>query len=115
MLSRIPRAWIALPSALALLLLTAIAAAGGRVDWKSRTVKESDTHSWNIEVTMYLDKAPDVAHLPVRFSFTPVVYYERSLVDGAEGPQLRKVPLQNRQPLVESVDVGFLDPSCGRP
>jgi MYXO-CTERM domain-containing protein len=45
----------------------------------------------------------------MKFEFEPLVYFERALVDGAEGPQERKVPLEGRQPLIESVDVGFLD------
>jgi hypothetical protein len=51
--------------------------------------------------------------LPMRFSFQPVVYYERALLDGKEGPQERKVPLEGKPPLVESVDVGFMDPGNG--
>jgi MYXO-CTERM domain-containing protein len=99
---------------LALLLLAGSAAAGGRVEWKSKTLKESDNHSWTIEVSIYLNQTPDVATLPMRFSFQPVVYYERSLVDGKDGPQARRVPLENKPPNVESVDVGFLDPGNGQ-
>jgi hypothetical protein len=61
-----------------------------------------------------MNSTPDVATMPMRFSFQPVVYYERALVDGKEGPQLRQVPLVGKPPLVESVDVGFLDPSSGQ-
>jgi hypothetical protein len=96
-----------------LLFVAGVAGAAGRVDWKSKTLKESDSHSWFIEVTFYLNKAPDVATMPMRFSFQPVVYYERSLLDGKEGPQLRQVPLAGKAPLVESVDVGFMDPGNG--
>ena len=96
-----------------LLLVAGSAEAGGRVDWKSKNIKESDNHSWTIEVTFYLNKAPDVATMPMRFSFQPVIYYERSLLDGKEGPQLRQVPLAGKAPLVESVDVGFMDPGNG--
>jgi MYXO-CTERM domain-containing protein len=99
---------------LCLLLVAGTAGAAGRVDWKSKTLKESDSHSWTIEVTFYLNKAPDVATMPMRFSFQPVVYYERSLLDGKEGPQLRQVPLAGKPPLVESVDVGFMDPGNGQ-
>jgi hypothetical protein len=96
-----------------LLTFAGTAGAAGRVDWKSKTLKESDGHSWTIEVAFYLNKAPDVATMPMRFSFAPVIYYERSLLDGKEGPQLRQVPLQGKAPLVESVDVGFMDPGTG--
>lgn len=107
---RIVATWLAL----GVLMCAAAASAVGRVDWKSKTLKESEGHSWTVEVTIYLPKAPDVATMPMRFSFTPAVYYERSLVDGKEGPQLRKVPLENKPPLVEGVDVGFLDPGSGQ-
>lgn len=90
------------------------AGAAGRVEWKSKTLKESEGHSWTIDVAFYLNKAPDVATMPMRFSFMPVMYYERALVDGKEGPQLRQVPLQGKPPLVESVDVGFMDPGNGQ-
>jgi hypothetical protein len=99
---------------LAVFLIAGTALAAGRVEWKSKTLKESDSHSWTVEVSIYLNKAPDMATLPMRFSFQPVVYYERSLLDGKDGPQLRKVPLEGKQPLVESVDVGFLDPGSGQ-
>ena len=101
-------------SVLVLLVPGVALAAGGRIEWQSKSPKESDSHSWTIEVAIYLNKAPDVATMPMRFSFTPVVYYERSLLDGKDGPQLRKVPLEAKPPLVESVDVGFLDPSNGQ-
>lgn len=96
------------------LLVSGLALAGGRVEWKAKTLKESDSHSWTIDVAIYMNQTPDVATLPMRFSFQPVVYYERTLVDGKEGPQLRRVPLENKPPLVESVDVGFLDPGSGQ-
>lgn len=99
---------------LSLLLVSGLALAGGRVEWKTKTLKESDSHSWTIEVSIFMNRAPDVATLPMRFSFSPAVYYERALVDGKDGPQLRNVPLQNKPPLVESVDVGFLDPGNGQ-
>jgi hypothetical protein len=96
-----------------LLLVAGAAGAAGRVEWKNKNLKESDGHSWTIEVAFYLNKAPDVATMPMRFSFMPAVYYERSLLDGKEGPQLRQVPLVGKPPLVESVDVGFMDPGNG--
>lgn len=109
-LRRVVSVWLAL----CVVLVAGAASAVGRVEWKSKDLKESEGHSWTVEVTIYLQKAPDVATLPMRFNFQPVVYYERTLVDGKEGPQLRKVPLENRTPLVESVDVGFMDPGTGQ-
>lgn len=107
------RLFIAAALSIGVLMVVGPARAGGRVEWKSRTLKESDSHSWTIEVSIFLNKTPDVATLPMRFSFQPVVYYERALMDGKEGPQERKVPLEGKPPLVESVDVGFLDPGNG--
>jgi MYXO-CTERM domain-containing protein len=96
------------------LFLAPSAHAYGRVEWKTKTLKESDSHSWTVDISVFLDRTPDVSTLPMRFSFTPSVYYERSLVDGKEGPQFRKVPLTGKPPLVESVDVGFMDPGTGQ-
>jgi MYXO-CTERM domain-containing protein len=92
-----------------LLLVAGSALAGGRIDWKSKTFKERSDKSWMLELAIYLPRAPDVAYVPMKFEFQPEVYYERSLLDGHDGPVDRKVPLENRQPLIESVDVGFMD------
>ena len=88
-------------------------AQAAQVKWKRTTIDEVDG-SWKIDMTVFLNKAPSVAHVPVRFAFTPEVVYERSLVDGKDEPVLTKLPLGNQQPLVESVDVGFLDPGTGK-
>src|SRR5689334_16297332 len=108
------RHFVAAALSIGVLVLSTRAWAGGRIEWKSKTLKESGNHSWTIEVSIFMNKAPDVATLPMRFSFQPVVYYERALMDGKEGPQERKVPLEGKPPLVESVDVGFLDPGNGQ-
>src|SRR5688572_8614857 len=94
-------------------LFGAPAAAANRVVWKQTKIKEQDK-SWKIAIEVHLDRAPDVAHMPVRFSFTPVSYSERALVDGRKDPVTRQIPLTNQQPIVESVDVGFLDPGTGK-
>ena len=104
---------VVLLSALSILLATSVTFAAGRVQWKSKKLKEVN-ESWKIEVTFFLHKAPDIAHMPVRFSFQPTAYFERMLDDDhKDKPVTRKVPLNHRQPLVESVDVGFLDPANG--
>jgi hypothetical protein len=90
-------------------LIAGTALAAGRIDWKSKTFKERSDKSWMLELAIYLPRAPDVAYVPMKFEFQPEVYYERSLLDGHDGPVDRKVPLENRQPLIESVDVGFMD------
>ena len=95
------------------LLFSGPAAAAGRVVWKKTKLEEQDK-SWKVALEVHLDRAPDVAHMPVRFSFTPVSYFERALVDGRKEPVTRQIPLSNQQPIVESVDVGFLDPGTGK-
>jgi MYXO-CTERM domain-containing protein len=49
----------------------------------------------------------------MKFEFQPEVYYERDMVDGDKLVE-HKVPLDNRQALIESVDVGFLDSGSGK-
>jgi hypothetical protein len=99
--------------ALAWLLCASLAFAVGRVEWKSKTLKEADNKSWKVDIAIHLPKPPDLPTLPMKFEFQPVVYYERSMLDGDKLVE-RKVPLENRQALIESVDVGFLDPGTGK-
>jgi len=99
--------------ALAWLLTTSLALAVGRVDWKSKTIKEADNKSWKVEIAIHLPKPPDLPTMPMKFEFQPAVYYERSMLDGDKLVE-RKVQLENRQALIESVDVGFLDPGSGK-
>ena len=98
---------------LAVLLAASTASAAGRLVWKKTNIKES-SESWRIEVEFHLNRAPDFAHVPVQFKFEPLSYFERALVDGNDEPQLRRVPLQGKAPLIETVDVGFLDPGTGK-
>lgn len=98
---------------LSVLLLTATALAVGRVQWKSTSVKERDDDSWKLELAIYLPKPPDTAHLPVKFEFEPTAYYERAMIEGDKLVE-RTVPLTDRMPIIESVDVGFLDPGTGK-
>lgn len=93
--------------------LLATPAFAARVVWKQTKVKEDDK-SWKVSCEIHLDRAPDIAHMPVRFSFTPMSYFERALVDGRKEPVTRQIPLEHQQPIVESVDVGFLDPGTGK-
>ncbi len=95
------------------LAVSGSAGAAGRVDWKGKTFKERDDKAWRLEVAIYLPRAPDVPHVPMKFEFQPEVYYERDMVDGDKLVE-HKVPLDNRQALIESVDVGFLDSGSGK-
>lgn len=95
------------------LSLSASSASADRVVWKKTKLNESSA-SWRLDLEFHMSRPPDIAHVPMQFKFEPDIYYERSLVDGSEQPQLRKVPLENKQPLIESVEVGFLDPGSGK-
>jgi len=95
------------------LCTSSVASAAGRVQWKSNHFKERSDKAWNLEVAIYLPSAPDVPHVPMKFEFQPTVYYERDEVDG-DKIQERKVPLENRQAMIESVDVEFLDSGTGK-
>jgi MYXO-CTERM domain-containing protein len=55
---------------------------------------------------------PPTAHIPMNFSFTPTMLYERSLTDKSPNtPVITKIPLSNQQPIIKSMDVGFSDPT----
>jgi len=106
--------WLGLLALVAWLsLISGPALAANRVVWKQTKLKEEDK-SWKVALEVHLDRAPDVAHMPVRFSFTATSYFERAMVDGRKEPVKRQIPLSNQQPIVESVDVGFLDPGTGK-
>lgn len=94
-------------------LLLATPALADRIAWKKTKINESN-EAWLVELEVHLSRPPDIAHVPMQFTFKPDIYYERTLVDGSDEPQLRKVPLENKQPLIETVDMGFLDPSSGK-
>ncbi len=108
--------------ALAVFLSSTPAFAVGRVQWTKKTIKErTDTKSWKIEVAIFLPKPPDIPHMSMKFEFQPVAYFERARVDDTANPSNKKgvlterrVPLQHRQSLIESVDVGFIDPRDGK-
>lgn len=98
---------------IALLVVSSIALAAGRVQWTKTTVKENDAKAWKLEIKLFLPKAPDVAHIPVKFEFSPVAYYERAMMDGDKLVE-RRVPLEGRQDIIEGVEVGFMDPGSGK-
>jgi MYXO-CTERM domain-containing protein len=113
---RIPvsvRALFVIVLALVSLAISSVAQAAGRTEWKTKTVKERDDKAWRLEVAIFLPHAPDVPHVPMKFEFQPEIYYERDMVDGDKVVE-HKVPLENRQALIESVDVGFLDSGSGK-
>lgn len=104
------------------LLCSSSALAAGRVEWKSSAVKErhdADVKGfdkdgfWRLEVAIYLPRAPDVPHVPMKFEFQPTAYYARDLTDGDKLVE-HTTPLSDRQSLIESVDVGFMDSGSGK-
>jgi hypothetical protein len=105
---------VALATGLMILLMTVLALAAGRIEWGNKKVKpRSDNNSWNIDIKIFLPKAPDVPSVPTKFVFQQLVYYERAMVDG-DKLTTRNVPIEGKQPIVESVDIGFLDPRSGK-
>jgi hypothetical protein len=114
--------------ALTLLSLTAshVASAAGRVEYKSKVFKERREEQpdgdefedkngyWKIELAIYMPKAPDVPHVPMKFEFQPEVEYERTILDSGGKIVDRKVPLVNQQSSIESTDVEFLDQGTGK-
>ncbi|HMA95615.1 MAG TPA: MYXO-CTERM sorting domain-containing protein [Polyangiaceae bacterium] len=108
------RKFMALAMGLLVLLVSALALAAGRIEWASKKIKpRSDGNSWNIELKVFLPRAPDVPSVPTKFVFLQTVYYERSMVDG-DKLLVRNVPMEGKLPIVESVDIGFLDPRAGK-
>lgn len=109
------RGGFALLVGLVVLSLSAPAAAAGRVVWKQTTVPErTSNESWRLEMEIHLPRPPEIAHKSMKFEFTQISEFERSLVDGREEPQTRTVPLTNQQALIESQTVGFMDPGSGQ-
>jgi MYXO-CTERM domain-containing protein len=94
---------------LVFVLTASSALAAGRIEWGKKSFKERSDKAWMLELKIFLPRPPDVAYVPMKFEFEPLVYFERAMVDGQDGVVERKVPLEGRQPLIESVDVGFLD------
>lgn len=98
---------------LAILMVSGVASAEGRVHWKNTKLKERDNHSWRLEMTIYMRHAPDIPEVPAKFEFEPTAYYERAMVDGNKIIEHR-VPLQNQQSIITDEDIGFLDPGSGK-
>jgi MYXO-CTERM domain-containing protein len=95
------------------LFFSGAAEAAGRVEWKSKAVKEREDKSWRLEVSIFMPRPPDVPHVPMKFEFQPTAYYARDMTDGDKLVE-HTVPLTDRQSLIESVDVGFMDSGSGK-
>lgn len=103
------RSFAVLVSLLSVLFISSAAFAAGRVEWKTKNFKERSDKAWMLELNIHLPRAPDVAYVPMKFEFELVTYFERALIDGKDGPVENKTPMTGRQPLIETVDVGFMD------
>ncbi len=114
--SRFPRHLAIWACLFAVLLITSLATAYGRVVWKSKKLKETESRggSWKIELEIHMPRTPDLPTIPAKFEFKQNVYFER-YKDDAHGdtPQIRRVPTPGKQPIIEGVDMGFLDPGSG--
>src|SRR5271165_6375015 len=76
------------------LSLAALALAAGRIDWGPKTIKpRADGNSWNIDIKIFLAKAPDVPTVQMKFEFDQKVYYERAMMDG-DKLVTRNVPIE---------------------
>jgi MYXO-CTERM domain-containing protein len=95
--------------ALALLAAPRSAHAVGTLRVEQTKVAEVDGR-WKLKMTIDLGKVPDINYIPMIFSFTPTVLYERSLTDESpEKPVIIKKNLTNQPAINESMDVGFSD------
>ncbi len=108
------RGFYSLACTLTVLLLATVAAAAGRIDWGPKTIKpRADGNSWNVDIKIFMGRAPDVPTVQMKFEFLQKVYYERAMVDG-DKLVTRNVPIEGKQAVVETADVGFLDPQTSR-
>jgi MYXO-CTERM domain-containing protein len=92
-------------------LLPRAAFATGTVTVANREPVEEDGR-WKLKMSIDFGSVPQLPHIPMIFSFQPMVLYERSLTDKSpEKPVLIKMPLSNQTANNESMDVGFSDGS----
>ena len=84
-------------------------AGGGVVKLRTADAQEASGGTWRIFMSIALPHPPSMPHVPMKFVFTQQIRFERTLVDGAEGPQMMRVPVSVSTPIIEMVDVGFGD------
>jgi hypothetical protein len=98
-------------AALALVGLPRAAYALGSVKAEKTTLEEVDGR-WKLKMTIDHGSVPDIAFVPMLFSFEQTMHYERALTEASpDKPELIKKSLVNQQPINESMDVGFGDGS----
>jgi hypothetical protein len=105
--TRLPVLFLAFVCAFALSLGNAFA--GGSISYARKEIQESNG-GWHLMMTIVYGGKPNTAHVPMRFTFTPVAFFENYLDDAhGDKPQKRKIPLVGQLPINESVDVDFAD------
>ena len=101
------RAFFAAIAVAFVLFVPSHAFAVGTVTLASKEPEESDG-KWKLVFTINYGSKPHIAYIPMIFSFTPTMLYERSLTDQSpEKPVITRLPLQNQISMNESMDVGF--------
>jgi MYXO-CTERM domain-containing protein len=95
---------------LGVLVLTAqTASAAGSLTYSKTHITEAGG-GWHLQMTIVYGGKPALAHVPMRFSFTKVTYFESYLDDKhGDKPQKRTIPMVGQLPINESVDVDFAD------
>jgi MYXO-CTERM domain-containing protein len=89
-------------------LATQTASAAGSITYSKTHIQESN--GWHLQMTIVYGGKPKIGHVPMRFTFTPVAYFESYLDDKhGDKPQKRTIPLVGQTPINESVDVDFAD------
>ncbi len=74
---------------------------------KSNEVQEGSGGTWHLYMTIELSAPPSIAHVPMKFSFTKTVEYERALVDGQKDPVTNRTALTGQMPQIISQDIDF--------
>lgn len=97
-------------AAFALLLAPRTASAFGSVKVEGGTTLKEVDGRWKLKLVVDYGSMPDINFVPTHFSFQMQTLYERSLTDeGGDKPVITKKSLQNQQPIIESMDIGFSD------
>jgi MYXO-CTERM domain-containing protein len=84
--------------------------AAGKVTIPTTEINEI-SGAWRVVMTIELPKPPSTPHIPMKFVFTPIAVYERTLVDGKEEPVNSRMAVTGQNPNIEGLDVGFSDMS----
>jgi hypothetical protein len=87
------------------------ARAAGTIRAEKTTLDEADGR-WKLKLTIDHGSVPDIAFVPMLFSFEPTMIYDRELNEASpEKPVVVRKPLVGQQTINESMDVGFGDGS----